>query len=72
MKSNFLTEHVGSYAVTPLTLIADTGRVAAAVSIRRGTYDRVFRFTRQFDTHAIANKYALDEGRSMVLGNQLS
>ena len=67
-----ITERVGHYVVTPLTHTTASGKVSAAVSIRRGVYDRVFRFIDQFDSRASATRYALQEGRSMVLCNQLS
>ena len=67
-----ITERVGHYVVTPLTPTTASGKVSAAVSIRRGVYDRVFRFIDQFDSRASATRYALQEGRSMVLCNQLS
>ena len=72
MRTEQITERVGNYIVTALTQMTHSGKVAAAVSIRRGTYDRIFRFIRQFDTPDMASKYALAEGRSMVLDNQLN
>ncbi|MPS96665.1 hypothetical protein [uncultured Comamonas sp.] len=72
MHTEQITERVGNYIVTALTQMTHSGKVAAAVSIRRGTYDRIFRFIRQFDTQDMASKYALAEGRSMVLDNQLN
>ncbi|MEG0053975.1 MAG: hypothetical protein RR473_06945 [Comamonas sp.] len=72
MNTTQITERVGNYVVTPLTQITHSGKVAAAVSIRRGKYDRIFSFIEQFDSQSIANKYALTEGRSMVLCNQLN
>jgi hypothetical protein len=35
-------------------------------------YDRIFRFIPAFACHAQAAQYALAQGRSMVLQNQLS
>lgn len=64
-------ERVGNYVVTPLTRTTDAG-VTASVSIRRGVYDRIFRFIPAFACHAQAAQYALAQGRSMVLQNQLS
>jgi len=49
-----ITERVGHYVVTPLTHTTASGKVSAAVSIRRGVYDRVFRFIDQFDSRASA------------------
>ena len=66
------TERVGNYVVTPLIQMTQGGKIAAAVSIRRGQYDRIFNFIEQFDNAQAANKYALTEGRSMVLDNQLN
>lgn len=63
-------ERVGNYVVTPLTQTTDTG-VTASVSIRRGMYDRIFRFIPSFPCNAQAAQYALLQGRSMVLHNQL-
>ena len=72
MHSEAITERVGNYIVTALTQFTHTGKVTASVSIRRGKYDRIFRFIRQFDNAGAASKYALAEGRCMVLGNQLN
>lgn len=58
--------------VTPLTTVRAPGQVSASVSIRRGMYDRIFRFIPQFADEALARSYALAQGRSMVLNNQLS
>lgn len=62
---------VGKYLVTPLARITATGDYAASVSIRRGMHDRVFRFIPRFDNQGLAMQYALAQGRSMVLQNQL-
>lgn len=35
---------VGHYLITPLTRVTDQGDYAASVSLRRGSYDRVYRF----------------------------
>ena len=67
-----LTERFGNSVVAPLTLISLYCQLEAAVSIRRGKYDRIFRFIELFDSPSSASKYALIEGRSMVLSNQLS
>jgi len=72
MNTKQYAERVGNYVVTPLTQTTESGQVAAAVSIRRGVYDRVFSFINQFDNAATAARYALKEGRSMVLSNQLN
>lgn len=66
-----ITEHIGRYAVTPLTQPSSSGQFQAAVSIRRGTYDRVIRFIPQFSNESLASSYALEEGRSMVLSQSL-
>ncbi|BCN38107.1 hypothetical protein ALDI51_14260 [Alicycliphilus denitrificans] len=63
-------ECVGNYIVTPLTKSTNAG-VAASVSIRRGMYDRIFRFVPHFACDAQAVQYALAQGRSMVLQGQL-
>lgn len=65
-------ERVGNYVVTALIKLTESGQFAAAVSIRRGMHDRIFRFIPRFASDAGAARYALDEGRSMVLHNQLS
>lgn len=65
-------EQVGSYVVTPLIQAVGLDRFAAAVSIRRGKYDRVFSFIPQFADEALAASYALAQGRSMLLSKQLS
>lgn len=65
------SERVGHYMVTALTQTNHCGQVAAAVSIRRGTYDRIFRFIPQFADESLASSFALAEGRSMVLHQQL-
>jgi len=68
---NYNIERVGNYVVTPLIKLSDNGFFQAAVSIRRGMHDRVFRFIPDFTSDASAVRYAMDEGRSMVLLNQL-
>lgn len=67
-----ITEQIGRYAVTPLTQANSDGKFVASVSIRRGVYDRVFRFIPQFSSALLASDYAMTEGRSMVLQHQLS
>ncbi|WP_376738310.1 hypothetical protein [Diaphorobacter nitroreducens] len=63
-------ERVGNYVVTPLTKTTNVG-VTASVSIRRGMYDRIFRFLPSFPCDTQAVQYALAQGRRMVLHNQL-
>ncbi len=65
-------ERVGSYIVTPLVKTTCQGRFSASVSIRRGMYDRIFRFVASFPTQAQAWRHALSEGRDMVLSNRLN
>ncbi len=65
------TERVGNYVVTPLAQATDAGTFAASVSIRRGTYDRIFRFIPRFACNVQALHYALAQGRSMVLQARL-
>lgn len=67
-----ITEQIGRYAVTPLTQPSSSGQFLAAVSIRRGAYDRVIRFVPQFSNESLASNYALTEGRNMVLNQRLS
>jgi hypothetical protein len=71
MPHNHHAELVGSYVLTPLTSTTEQGLFAASVSIRRGVYDRIFRFIPRFACAAQATQYALAEGRSLVLCNRL-
>ncbi|QIL44806.1 hypothetical protein G7045_11320 [Acidovorax sp. HDW3] len=71
MFSTSHTERVGDYVVTPLAKSTEQGFFIASVSIRRGVYDRIFRFIPRFSCAAQAAQYALTEGRSLVLSNQL-
>ena len=66
------TERVGNYVVTSLVKSISSGEFLAAVSIRRGMYDRVFRFANCFPTSALAMQHALAEGKGMVLANELN
>ncbi|CAB5722426.1 Uncharacterised protein [Delftia tsuruhatensis] len=66
-----ITEQVGHYVLTPLTQANGRGQVAAAVSIRRGAYDRIFRFIPQFADEALASRFALAQGRILVQDRQL-
>lgn len=70
MSQNTLT--IGKFVVTPLTKVTDGGDYAAAVSIRRGAHDRIIRFIPRFPTDMLAARYALRQGRCMVLQNQLA
>lgn len=63
---------VGKYHVTPMTKLTETGQYAASVSIRRGMHDRVFRLIPLFSSAAQAARYALAQGRHLVLNNQLA
>ncbi|MFC5610209.1 hypothetical protein ACFPRE_25615 [Variovorax soli] len=54
-----------------MTKLNDAGRYSASVSIRRGMHDRVFRLIPHFDSAANAARYALAQGRQLVLNNQL-
>ena len=67
-----ITEQIGRYVVTPLPQPSTSGQFLAAVSIRRGTYDRVIRFVPQFSNESLASNYALTEGRNMVLNHSLN
>lgn len=58
--------------VTPLSHLGESGQFASFVSIRRGVYDRIFRFIPQFASETLANSYALAQARTMVLSNQLN
>ncbi|WP_280192761.1 hypothetical protein [Delftia sp. PS-11] len=65
-------EQVGCYVVTPLIQAVGLRRFAAAVSIRRGKYDRVFRFIPQFADASLATSYAMAQGRSLLFSKQLN
>lgn len=67
-----MTEQIGRYVVTALTQPSSSGEFLAAVSIRRGVYDRVIRFIPQFSNESLASDYALNEGRNMVLNQMLN
>ena len=67
-----ITEQIGRYVVTPLPQPSTSGQFLAAVSIRRGAYDRVIRFIPQFSSELLASNYALAEGRSMVMSQRLN
>ena len=67
-----ITEQIGRYVVTPLTQPISSGQFLAAVSIRRGAYDRVIRFIPQFSNESLASNYALTEGRNMVMSQSLN
>jgi hypothetical protein len=57
---------VGKYLVSPLVTRTGSGRYAASLAIRSGqgsaTHHRVLRFVPRFDSHASAERYAVDEG----------
>ena len=65
------SESVGHYVLTPITKPSDEGQFSASVSIRRGMYDRIFRFLPRFPCDASAVRYALSQGRMLVLTKQL-
>lgn len=67
-----IKEQVGNYVVTPLSHLCESGQFASSVSIRRGVYDRIFRFIPQFASETLANSYTLAQARTMVLSNQLN
>ena len=62
MHTEAITERVGNYIVTALTQFTHTGKVTASVSIRRGKYDRIFRFIRQFDNAGAAQQICTRRG----------
>lgn len=64
------TQVVGKYLVTPFTKISDTGEYLAAVSLRRGMHDRIFRFVPRFASPLSAMRYALAQGRDMAMAHQ--
>ena len=66
------SECVRNHVVTPLVKTLGPELFAASVSIRRGAYDRIFRFIPSFQSRAAAAQYALAAGRTMVLQDQLS
>ena len=63
---------VGKYLVSSLTRPLDSGRHAAAVSIRSGrgsmTHDRVLRFTPDFDTADQASCFAMAQALAWIDG----
>lgn len=61
------TQVVGKYLVTPYTKMSDSGAFVAAVSLRRGMHDRVFRFVPLFASPLGALHYATAQGRAMAL-----
>ncbi|MBY4595582.1 hypothetical protein K3217_08555 [bacterium BD-1] len=69
---NSQTHAVGTYHVTPMTKLTETGEYAASVSIRRGAHDRIFRLIPRFNSAARAAHYALAQGRHFVMNNQLA
>lgn len=71
-EGSFITTpfRVGKYLVSPSTLPRDSGRHAAAVSIRSGagsmTHDRVIRFAPDFDTPAQATRFATEQALAWI------
>jgi len=64
------TQVVGKYLVTPFTKISDTGDYLAAVSLRRGMHDRIFRFVPRFASPLGAMHYARTQGHEMAMAQQ--
>jgi hypothetical protein len=68
--SQELSFSIGSFLVTPSARVTDTGDFAPSVSIRRGrgtsTLDKVYRFTRRFQSHRGAIDYAIRQGQAQV------
>lgn len=61
---------VGHYLVTPLTRVTDQGDYAASVSLRRGKYDRVYRFIPRFANAEGALSFALAQARALLTQDQ--
>ena len=57
---------VGHYLITPLTRVTDQGDYAASVSLRRGKYDRVYRFFPRFACAESALSFALAQARALL------
>lgn len=70
--TNTSAHQVGTYLVTPMTKLTPSGQYAASVSVRRGTYDRIFGLLPVFDDAARALGYALAQGRRFVTTGQLA
>lgn len=66
-----IATRVGSYVVTPLTKRIGAGCFSASVSVRRGHHDRIFRFDRCFASDFLSTVFAAQQGRDLVLANQL-
>lgn len=61
---------VGRYLITPLTRVTDQGDYAASVSLRRGSYDRVYRFIPRFANAEGALSFALAQARALLTQDQ--
>lgn len=57
---------VGHYLITPLTRVTEQGDYAASVSLRRGSYDRVYRFFPRFANAEGALSFALAQARALL------
>lgn len=57
---------VGHYLITPLTRVTDQGDYAASVSLRRGKYDRVYRFFPRFACAQGALDFAMAQARALL------
>ncbi len=66
-----LSFHIGTTLVSPSARVTEAGDYAPSVSLRRGrgssTLDKVFRFTRRFESHRSAVAYASRQGRALAL-----
>lgn len=61
---------VGHYLITPLSRVTDQGDYAASVSLRRGSYDRVYRFFPRFANAEGALSFALAQARALLTQDQ--
>lgn len=61
---------VGHYLITPLSRVTDQGDYAASVSLRRGSYDRVYRFFPRFACAESALSFALAQARALLTQDQ--
>ena len=71
MNFSSLVARVGTYVVTPHISSDESGAYRASVSVRRGSHDRIFRFSDRFSSGLNAAVFAAQQGRQLVLGKQL-
>lgn len=66
-----LSFSIGRFLISPSARLTESGDYAPSVSIRRGcgtgTHDKVFRFVRRFPSRGSAVRYAIQQGRDLVI-----